>query len=111
MRHRPFHRCVGRRAAGLLTSFCRTRRTLGEFFLEDGLILLEAHAGARLDLGLRRSHGDQSILPPFYLVRQVDANGEICLVDAFCQRQELLHFGLELAFECLDMAIGKCAVA
>lgn len=108
---RPFNRCFGRFAARLLAGLCSTRRTLGELFLEGGLLLLEAHAGACLDLGLCGVHGEQAVLPAFDLVGQVNSVGKCRLVGALGQCQELLHFGLELAFEHLDMAIGKCAMA
>lgn len=84
---------------------------LASFILVGSLILFEAHAGARLDLGLRGVHGGQAILPALDLVGQVDAVGKFRLVGALGQCQELLHFGLELALEDLDVAIGKRAVA
>lgn len=70
----------------------------------------EAHLGTGFDLGFRLGHGRQAGFTAGDFLRQAHAVRHRRPIRLLGQIEQRAHFGLELAFELFDMAMGQRAV-
>ncbi len=72
--------------------------------------MLIARLGPGSKLGLGRCHRRQPILAALDFFGQADAVRNVGLIRLFRQGKQLLHLGLELGFQFLDMSVRERAV-
>ena len=75
------------------------------------MLTLEARCRPGFDLRFGLCHRLEPFFPALNFCRQTDPVRDVGLIGLLGQRQQFLHFRLELGFELLDVAMGQGAVA